>query len=364
MVATGNGVAFTSGYTLLIYNGDGSLVASVPKPQQTGGVSAPVAGPDGGLYFADSTAAYHVDSMGQPIWQQPLGANQVAGNGAPWQPTLDPAGRLHVSAMDGKLWTFRAEDGQVLSSVDVGFGNTGVRSLQPSVGNVLFVDWSGKSSAGSGVAALGLLAADTGSWLADVVAGDGRATPYLLPGYDIGCVMGVVTNSATETIDTFVTDRCGNFRWRVPGDHAIPLAITFDDDLIVMDRTPTGMPSPNNYSFALRRFSKDGALLAGPVAVSDQFCGNSFVGSDDTFYYAGGASDGYRLRAFDSSLNQLWTIPFPFCPNAAVLADGGVIFAARTGQFAAVQTTSPGPARVSWAQAAGRDDHATRWLAP
>jgi hypothetical protein len=33
MAVTGTGVAFASGYTLLIYDGDGNLVASVSRPQ-------------------------------------------------------------------------------------------------------------------------------------------------------------------------------------------------------------------------------------------------------------------------------------------------------------------------------------------
>jgi hypothetical protein len=200
------------------------------------------------------------------------------------------------------------------------------------------------------------MAADTGAWIGEVV-GQGL---YIIGGYDLG----ILVARGTEKSDVSVYDTCGSFRWSVPGDYAVPLAITFDDDLIVMDRTPSGAGAD---SFALRRFSKDGELRAGPVPISDQACGSTFVGSDDTFYYVGyvpsGPSQGYRLWALDSSLDQKWVIPFPFCPEAAVLADDGRIFAVRTGQVAAVQTTSPGPARVSWGQI-GRDARATRWLAP
>lgn len=167
---------------------------------------------------------------------------------------------------------------------------------------------------------------------------------------------------ATETTEVSVLDPCGQLRWRVPGSHAVPLAITFDDDLIVLDRTPTG---GNQHSFALRRFSKDGVLRAGPVRVTDTFCGQSFVGADDTFYYTGGASDGYRLHAFDSSLHEIWAIPFPHCPDSAVLGPDGKLFTARgtDGRLVAIQTTSPGPGGVSWGQV-GRDARATRWLTP
>jgi hypothetical protein len=354
MAVTGSGVALASGYTLLVYDGDGGVVASLAKPQPTGYISSPVAGADGSLYFADSMAAYRVDGLGGPIWQKPLGASQMA-TGAPRAPALDPAGRLHVSAMDGNLWTFRAEDGEPLPSVALGLWQNAPRYINIGFGNILVVDRSGIAAAGPGIAAYGLMSADTGSWVGEVT-GEGL---YILGGYDLG----VLVARGSEPSDLSIYDTCGTFRWRVPGNYAVPLAITFDDDLIVMDRTPTGAPSPHSYSFALRRFSKDGALRAGPMPVPDQACGSTFVGADDTFYYTTWSATENRLIAFDSSLTQLWSIPFPFCPVAAVLADGGKIFVAQTGQIAAVQTTSPGPARVSWAQI-GRDARATLWLAP
>ena len=145
MAVTGSGVAFAAGNTLLIYDGDGNLTASVPKPQGTQYVSSPVSGLDGSLYFADTVAAYRVDAMGRPIWQKPLGSYQGAGEFVrPSPPALDAAGRLHVSGLDGKLWTFRGEDGQVVSSVSVDKS----RSIDRGVGNVMFVDWTGKSAAG------------------------------------------------------------------------------------------------------------------------------------------------------------------------------------------------------------------------
>ena len=117
MAITGSGVALSIGYSLLIYDGDGNLVAQVTKPQPTGYISSPVAAADGSVFFADASNAYRVDRTGRPIWQTPLGGNATGQEfGAPQAPALDPAGRLHVSALDGKLWTFRGEDGQVLAS--------------------------------------------------------------------------------------------------------------------------------------------------------------------------------------------------------------------------------------------------------
>jgi hypothetical protein len=356
MAITGTGVAFASGYTLLIYDGSGNLIASVSKPQPSGYVSSPVSGPDGSLFFADSIAAYRVDGVGKPIWQTPIGVNQVPGSGTPPQPALDPGDRLHISAMDGNLWTFRAESGEVLWNVSLGLLHNAPRYINVGFGRVLVLDRSGIAAAGPGTEAYGFMAADTGAWIGEVV-GQGL---FLMGGYDLG----VLIARGTQTYDLSIYDKCGSFRWRVPGDYPVPLAITFDDDLIVMDRAPSGA---GTYSFALRRFSKDGELRVGPVPISDQSCGSTFVGADDTFYYVGylpsGPSAGYRLWAFDGSLNQKWVIPFPFCPEAAVLADSGRIFAARTGQLTAVQTTSPGPARVSWGQN-GRDARATFWLGP
>ena len=356
MAVTGSGVAFASGNTLLLYGAEGNLIASVAKPQMAL-MSSPIAGPDGSIYFADSMATYRVDGLGRPIWEKPLGAKQTSGeHAAPRSPALDPAGRLHVSALDGNLWTFRAEDGEVLSSVNIGLWQNGPRYINIGFGKILVVDRSGIAAAGPGTGAYGFMSADQGSWVGEVT-GDGL---YVIGGYDIG----VLVARGSEPSEVSIYDKCGNFRWRVPGNYVVPLAITFDDDLIVMDRMPTGAPSPNDYAFALRRFSKDGSLRAGPVPVAEQFSGTSGVGADATIYYTTWSAAENRLIAFDSSLNQLWSIPFPFCPDAAVLAEGGKIFAARMGPgLAAVQTTSPGPARVSWGQT-GRDARATRWLGP
>lgn len=352
MAVTGTGFALTSGYTLLIYDGDGNLTASVEKPQESGYISTPVSGSDGTLYFADSVAAYRVDGKGKSIWETPLGVNQVVGSGAPRQPALDPVGRLHISAMDGKVWTIRAEDGQAISTADLGLRRNAPRYISGGFGNVQLVDRAGITSSGADGEAYGLMTADTGLWVGEVIA-----PWYIIAGYEIGVVI-------SRAFDLSIYDKCGSFRWKVPGSYAGPAAVTFNDDLIVIDRTPTGSGVD---SIAFRRFSKDGELRAGPVPSTDIPCGSSFVGADDTFYYIGytqsGPSQGYRLWAFDSALNQKWVIPFPFCPDAAVLAEGGKIFAARLGQLAAIQTTSPGPGRVSWGQNA-HDARATRWLGP
>ena len=191
-------------------------------------------------------------------------------------------------------------------------------------------------------------------------------SPSPLLGYQIGIVSTRVVDVDAETTEADVLDSCWRRRWQVPGNYAVPLVITFGDDLIVMDRVPNGHSSPLDHDYALRRFSKDGARVAGPVSVPDQFCGRAFVGADDTFYFVGGSTDAYRLRAYDSSLAQLWTTVLPHCPDAALLNSDGKLFTARgfDAKLAAVQTTSPGPAPVSWSHAVGRDARANPWLGP
>jgi hypothetical protein len=367
MAVTGTGVALSIGYNLLIYDGEGSLVAQVTKAQSTGYISSPVAASDGSVFFADASNAYHVDGTGQSLWQKPLGGNQTGQEfGAPAAPALEPNGRLHVSALDGKLWTFRGEDGEVLSTANLGLWQGAPRSLTIGFGKVLLIDRGGIAAAGFNVRADGLFAPDTGTWVGEVTAGDGMDGLYVTAGYDVGVVVSR-TNSTTQGREISVYDKCGNFRWRVPGGYAGPLVIGFDDDLFVLDTVPLGA---GGYSYSLRRFSKDGALLAGPVtAPAGKVWGRGiFVGADGTLYYTSWTNaDGYRVSALDLSLQSIWSVAFPatFAPEAAVLnADGKIFFAAGgSAELMAVQTTSPGPGRVSFAQI-GRDARATRWLAP
>src|SRR5262245_40679754 len=329
MAATGNGVAISLDYTLLIYDGEGNLVASVdksrPPPEPPGYISWPVAGQDGSLYFTDAANVYRVDAAGRPAWAKPFGPNQSQGSEfgkSTGQLLLDGSNRLYASAPDGKLWIFRGEDGQVLSSIPLGLrDDMSLRTVDVGVGKILVIDRKGIAAAGPDIWSHGFFSTDSGGWLGEVTVGQGTYPPYVFAGYDIGFVVAgaVVVNPGVEITSASVVDRCGRFRWQVPGNNAVPLAITFDDDLIVMDRVPAGPGSAGSYTFSLRRFSRDGALVAGPVPVADQFCGRFFVGADDTFYYTTWSSTQNTLKAFDSSLRELWSIPFPRCPDAAVL---------------------------------------------
>jgi hypothetical protein len=366
MATTGTGVAFSQTSTLFIYDGGGTLVASVqgtPSSAPYPAVSSPVTELDGSVYFADVAFAYGLDASGKTIWKTPMGGTggQYAGT-----PVLDGSGQLYVPGADGNIRVFRVTDGLLLSTLSLGLLNGRPRWIDAGIGKVLVIDKTGLATAGPSVAAYGLMSTVTGSWVGELALGDGTAAPYTIAGPDIGLVLVPVVDSNAGKSQVAVYDKCGNLRWKVPGDYALAMAITFNDDLIVMDRVPNGNPAPLNYDFSLRRFSKDGMLIAGPVSVPDQFCGKAFVGADDTFYFTGSASDGYRLRAFDASLNQIWTIPFPYCADAAILNGDGKIFAARGvgGKLAAVQTTSPGPAPVSWSHAVGRDARGTRWIGP
>jgi hypothetical protein len=362
MAVTGTGVALSIGYHLLIYDGDGNLVKQVTKAQPTGFISSPVSGLDGSVFFADASNAYRVDGTGKPVWEKPLGGNQTGQEfGAPRAPALDPVGRVHISALDGKLWTFRSEDGQVVSSANLGLWNGGPRYITLGFGNVLVVDRGGITAAGPNVRADGLFATDTGTWTGEVTAGDGMDGLFVIGGYDIGIVVSR-SNSTTGAREVSIYDRCGNFRWRVPGNDAGPLGIGFNDDLMVLDSAPTGGTN------MLRRFSSAGQLLAGPVAapVGAAWGRGTFIGADGTFYYTSWqTASGYRLAALDSSFRELWSVALPFSPDAAVLnRDGKIFFASGIlSKVTAVQTTSPGPGAVSWGQV-GRDARATRWLAP
>src|SRR3982751_6754843 len=119
IVVTGTGVALSSGYRMIIADGAGSIVASVTNPQMDfTTLSPPTAGPDGSIYFANGSSAFRVDSAGRVVWQKPLGTRLNTGNefAGPAAPLLDPAGNVHVSALDGHLWTFRADNGEVVSN--------------------------------------------------------------------------------------------------------------------------------------------------------------------------------------------------------------------------------------------------------
>jgi outer membrane protein assembly factor BamB len=157
-----------------------------------------------------------------------------------------------------------------------------------------------------------------------------------------------------------VADRCGRIRWEVPATTTFPLAVTFGDDLIVEDSKMEG----GIIATALRRFSADGTLIAGPVAVETVASG--VVGSDDTIYFVTCPDQQAFLVARDASFAPLWTLDLGpgVCPEEFVLGPGGIFYFTRqsptSSELGAAQTTSAGPA-PGWS----RWDHnaaGNRWL--
>jgi hypothetical protein len=363
MATTGTGVAFASGYTLIVLDGGGNTVASVAKPQMTGYISSPIADANGDLYFVDSSAAYRVDNTGKQIWRTPLGPNLVGTESVTLDgPVMDPGGRLYVSGLDYNLWVIRSSDGQVVSMSPLGGQR---RSLAMGVADVLFMDRSGQTAGGT-PASLGLFMPAAGVWAGEVTIGPGRSVPGAIAGFDIGLVAYGWVDTSAEVSDTVVFDSCGRTRWHVPGNYSWPLAISFGDDLIVRDKTPAG---GGTYAYAVRRFTRDGVLAAGPV--SKTICAAvAEVGSDDTLHFVVQDASGTSVIALDSSLNDIWSVPLGHvgCPTAAVLnSDGKLFIASDQGTqptLFAVQTTSPGPAPVSWSRTIARDNAGTSWLAP
>jgi hypothetical protein len=363
MAATGTGVAVSFSNQLLIYDGDGKPVAAVaatPSSQQYPTTSSPVSDVDGSVYFFDWANARRLDASGKVVWTTPIGSGVPRGS-----PVLDGSGNLYLPAGDGTLQVLDTLNGRILSTSPLGLTAADPGNIHAGVGSALFID-PGTAGASTTIVTENAYSVTRSAWIDGPAIGGGMYSPSPLLGYEIGIVSTAPIDIDAETTEVDVLDTCWRRRWQVPGNYAVPLAVTFGDDLIVTDRIPNGQSAPLNHDYALRRFSKDGVLLAGPVSVPDQFCGRAFVGADDTFYFIGGSSDGYRLRAYDSSLSQLWTTPFPHCPDAALLNADGKVFTARglDATLAAIQTTSPGPAAVSWSHAVGRNARGTQWLGP
>jgi outer membrane protein assembly factor BamB len=267
MAALDNGVALTSGDSLLVLDSKGTIATTVSKPQPTGAISSPLADSTG-IFFADSQSTYHVDRAGHELWRQMLGANLAASEfAAPAPPVLDPqSGRLYVSGLDGALWTFAASDGHVISRRPLPGGRV-PRVIQMGLSGLLFVDRTGLSAAGPSVPAIGPFSPDDSLWKGELDDGMGWRPENAIAGGDIGIVAYGYRGSTGEERQTVVLDHCGKLRWRVPGDFSWPVAISFADDLITQDREPSGS---GGHTQTIRRFSKDGALLAGPVSTDSR----------------------------------------------------------------------------------------------
>lgn len=359
MAALDDGVALTSGDSLLVLDSEGAITATVSKPQPTGAISSPLADSTG-VYFADSEATYHVDRAGHELWRQPLGTNVVASEFvAPPPPVLDPRSRrLYVSALDGAIWTFAADDGRVISTRPL-LGGRIPRVIQMGVSNVLFVDRTGLSTSG---AAIGAFSPDDGLWKGELDDGMGWRPENAIAGVDIGIVAFGYLGPTGEERQTVVLDHCGKLRWRVPGNFSWPIAISFADDLIVQDREPSGS---GGHTQTIRRFSRDGALLAGPLATDLLYW--PLVGADDVLIAVACKGAQTAVVALDTTLMTLWTVPLDAsgCPAATALGPTGILYVAwsdSSPRVVGVQTTSPGPATVSWGRYFGGNSAGTFWL--
>jgi hypothetical protein len=166
-----------------------------------------------------------------------------------------------------------------------------------------------------------------------------------------------------DASETQVFDYCGRLRWKVDGGYSRPVTVGFDDALIVRDRVPTG----GGYNESIRKFSADGQLLAGPEQTAS--VAGAALGADGTLYLLECAGQSATIEARDDALKTLWSIPLESetCPREVLLAPGGILYTASEGdpgQLIAIQTTSPGPANVSWNRRFGRDGTGNMWIGP
>jgi hypothetical protein len=255
----------------------------------------------------------------------------------------------------GRLAIVRVGDReQPARQIDVGL------SQSEKLADVLFLDRTGLATAGAGVRALGTFSPSTGMWRGEISDGMGWFPPNAFGGWSIGIVAYGYRNTSTESSETIVLDPCGKLRWRVPGTFSWPLAIGFDDDLFVRDR----VPSTGTYAHSIRRFARDGQLLAGPVDTRHPTW--AFIGADRSLVLVTcDLPTTSEVVALDMSLNKLWSVPLGGCASSAVLDEMGKLFVVRQGNppsLLSIQTTSPGQAAVSWGRNGGRDSHATHWL--
>jgi outer membrane protein assembly factor BamB len=332
-------------------------------------VSSPVADRDENFYFGDASFLHAVDKDGNERWRVPLGTPQTQIEFlAPQSPLLSPDGMIYLSGVDGQLWAVQAANGGLVYHVMIGVGGLGVaKRVTLGVGNTLFLsDFYGDGSTG-----IRVLKRATGASRGFLLAPDGWRIPYMvMAGFDIGMVVWGRRNTTDSSTNTAVLDRCGKVAWSVSGDHSQPAAIAYGDDLVVRD-DPAGADAN---AYALRRFTKVGSLVGGPVSVDLPVV--FAVGADDTINVSTSRRTGNdvatTVRGLGPQLKSLWAVELGKgeYPAAGALADGGVLFIVRRAlegadqnELVAVQTTSPGPAAASWPQH-GHDARGTAWLSP
>jgi hypothetical protein len=357
ILATSNGVAIALFADLYLATKEG-VVTTAFHSAAPGVLAPPVADPAGNLYVADAGYIYSLDSTGAERWRRPVGANASQGEFAfPSYGLLAEDGTLYWNMLDGGLWRVRSTDGSPRGPAAALGLRGGARYLIAGVGQTVFV--------GDDDGGLSLVNAETGAWGPPVVDESGWRPLGIMGGSRIGLVAyGYVAGDASETQ---VFDPCGRPRWKVPGSFSRPVAIGFDDQLVVRDRVPMG----TGFAESVRKFSADGALIAGPESTGSVAGG--VLGADDVLYLLvcsrspSTFDTKVTLEARDSSLKTKWMVDVPssVCPAELALAPGGIVYTVANGspsQLLAVQTKSPGPAPVAWSRRFGKDETGNMWI--
>lgn len=175
MSVTGSGVAITSGSSIVVVDGDGTISATISPPHgNTESLSPPLAGPDGGLFFSNLGSTYRADRSGSQLWSSP-----TAGGSATELVTLPPLlsdgeGHIYAPGLGYGVSILAPSDGSSLGS----WTTDGVqRWIELGVAGVLFMDRTGLATVGPSVPALGIVSAKSGQWLGELTDGAGWYPP-------------------------------------------------------------------------------------------------------------------------------------------------------------------------------------------
>jgi outer membrane protein assembly factor BamB len=332
-VLVGNRVVVSAGQTIHALSPAGSLL------WQNGDftvmrISGPTADPDGNIYYAGSSIR-SVDPQGATRWTVPLGPNlSVSESHYTKQLLYSPDGGLYVAASDGCFYALNAEDGAVRWKREgVAIANGLTRTARLGVGDTVFLDdipydaATGEPSGNPVVAGLDLSLA-------------GASYDGLMGYYD-------ETVGANDYIHAYFIDFCmlpvwslankDNWRFKLAG---------FGNALVVQHHE---YPAQD-----WLLMGSDGGVMKGPTTDSGF---PATIGADGTIYMTRctdqtGAGN-YIVAAYSSDLAPLWTLDVgPPCwfPAAPALADDGEMYLVRDAKLTeviAIQTQSPGLARVA-----------------
>jgi outer membrane protein assembly factor BamB len=309
--------------------------------------SPPLADRDGNIYWSDAGNVFSIDAAMKERWTTSLGSFHAMGEFlSPGPMLLDGMGNLYAVGLGSRLLALDTNTGAIIDSVGLD-SEMNLLSVG-TTGAIFYHDALGRLRLASLTSKLVERVEDPTGWS----PGWG-----ILGGGDIGLVTAGYVNPQLGTSRTVVLDECGRLRWTVPQSFSLPIAITYDGDLIVQDGQGNGTRD-------LRRFDADGHLLAGPVSLDRPVA--TSVGADDVLHVITCRSDHAKLVALGPDLQEKNAVDLGAggCPAAAVLGPSGILYYVREGtpgELSAIQTTSPGPGRVSWSQPGGNAS-ATAWI--